>query len=71
MHDARTGMHTITRIEEAAGPASAAQKVTAYYLLDDLMATAARHGLQLSDFDPFVDLPAACLKVAAAPDAAK
>ncbi|WP_329345506.1 hypothetical protein OG252_52040 (plasmid) [Streptomyces sp. NBC_01352] len=66
MYDERTGKNTNTRIEEAAASVQVtpAQKAAAYYLLDDLMAVAQKHGVQLSDLDAFTNLPTACLQVA-------
>jgi len=56
------------RIEASAAvvPVSKAARIAAFYLLDDLVAVARQHGVRLADFDECTDLPAACLKVAAA-----
>ncbi|NUQ96120.1 MAG: hypothetical protein HOY79_05995 [Streptomyces sp.] len=68
MSDERNYTHG--RIEAAAASVqvSRAQATAAYYLLDDLMAVAREHGVQLTDFDAFADLPVVCLKVASARD---
>jgi hypothetical protein len=58
------------RLVEAAAniQVTPAQETAAYYLLRDLADEAAKHGVQLTDLDPFIDLPTACVKVAAALD---
>jgi hypothetical protein len=61
MPDTRTPTQRIADIQRAGDPITPQQRYDAGALLRDLLATAARHGVTLADFDGVVDLPGGCL----------
>ncbi|TLS44920.1 hypothetical protein FE633_17390 [Streptomyces montanus] len=61
MSDERNYTHGRIEAVAASVQVSPVQTTAAYYLLDDLMAVVREHGVQLTNFDAFTDLPAACL----------
>jgi hypothetical protein len=61
--DTRTAAARVAAVHRYGDPVTEQQRAAATALLDDLLATAARHGVALADFDLVVDLPGGCLDV--------
>ncbi|MFB7225629.1 hypothetical protein [Streptomyces sp. NPDC056227] len=61
MTDTRTPDERIADVQRHGHPITPQQRYDAAALLRDLLATAARHGVTLADFDGVVDLPGGCL----------
>lgn len=61
--DARTTTDRIAAVERHGDPITPQERADALSLLDDLLATAERHGVTLEDFDWVTGLPDACVDV--------
>lgn len=64
----RTPAERVAAVHRFGDPITDRQRADATALLVDLLDTAARHGVTLTDFDAMVDLPGGCLDVITARD---
>ena len=57
----RTPAERISAVQRYGDPMTDQERNEATALLEDLLTTAARHGITLEDFDGVVDLPGGCV----------